>query len=204
MPTGYTSDIKDGISFEKFVMSCARAFGACVEMRDEPMDKEIPEEFKPSDYHKDKLVEAESELVKVQALSDEEAAKAAGERYAKELLDIKTGMEAARSLKKKYEDMLVQVQTWTPPTKDHVELKKFMAKQITESIDFDCGTRYLENKNPVCLTAKEWRAFQIERIHEDIVYHTKHDLEERERARKRTEWVRDLRKSLRKENHVSA
>ncbi|KKK60691.1 hypothetical protein LCGC14_3021870, partial [marine sediment metagenome] len=30
MPTGYTACIKDGISFEKFVMQCARAMGACV------------------------------------------------------------------------------------------------------------------------------------------------------------------------------
>jgi hypothetical protein len=35
MPTGYTDKIKDGISFEEFVLSCARQFGACISMRDD-------------------------------------------------------------------------------------------------------------------------------------------------------------------------
>ena len=34
MPTGYTYKIGEGASFKEFVMACARAFGACVEMRD--------------------------------------------------------------------------------------------------------------------------------------------------------------------------
>lgn len=36
MPTGYTADIKDGIDFKTYAMNCARAFGACVMLRDEP------------------------------------------------------------------------------------------------------------------------------------------------------------------------
>lgn len=55
MPTGYTWDIKDEITFEQFIMNCARAFGALVEMRDEPRDKKIPDELKPSDYHNKEL-----------------------------------------------------------------------------------------------------------------------------------------------------
>ena len=51
MPTGYTAKIADGQTFEEFILSCARAFGALVEMRDEPADAPIPEEFKPSAYH---------------------------------------------------------------------------------------------------------------------------------------------------------
>ena len=41
MPTGYTHELHEGeeISFEKFVMSCARAFGALVLMRDVLGDK---------------------------------------------------------------------------------------------------------------------------------------------------------------------
>lgn len=35
MPTGYTSSIKDGISFENFVLKCARNFGACIAWRKE-------------------------------------------------------------------------------------------------------------------------------------------------------------------------
>lgn len=50
MPTGYTADIKDGISFETYAMNCARAFGACVSLRDKPSGgKVIPDAFEPSD-----------------------------------------------------------------------------------------------------------------------------------------------------------
>lgn len=41
MPTGYTDAIKDGISFNQFILSCARAFGALITMRDEPSS--VPE-----------------------------------------------------------------------------------------------------------------------------------------------------------------
>ena len=58
MPTGYTSKIADGIGFKDFALSCARAFGACIEMRDDPSDKPIPNEFKPNDYHKKRMAAA--------------------------------------------------------------------------------------------------------------------------------------------------
>lgn len=37
MPSCYTSDIADGkdVSFNDFVLKCARAFGACIEQRDD-------------------------------------------------------------------------------------------------------------------------------------------------------------------------
>ena len=60
MPTGYTSDIYDGkdISFREYALKCARNFGAYVEMRDSSLDTEMPTEFEPSTYYRDKLDEA--------------------------------------------------------------------------------------------------------------------------------------------------
>ena len=46
-------------------MDCARAFGACIMMRDESVDAPIPEEFKPSTYHIEELEKAKSDLKKV-------------------------------------------------------------------------------------------------------------------------------------------
>ena len=44
-------------------MNCARAFGACVELRDEPGGGDrIPEAFEPSDYHLKAVEKARSEL----------------------------------------------------------------------------------------------------------------------------------------------
>ena len=64
MPTGYTAVIQDNldISMKDFALVCARAFGACVMMRDEPFDTPIPEEFVPDTYHTDKLKQFTDEL----------------------------------------------------------------------------------------------------------------------------------------------
>lgn len=51
MPTGYTANVPDGITFEQFVWQCARGMGALVMMRDEPTGAPIPERFEPSDYN---------------------------------------------------------------------------------------------------------------------------------------------------------
>lgn len=45
MPTGYTAAIKYGITFKEFALDCARNFGACISMRDEPRETPIPDEF---------------------------------------------------------------------------------------------------------------------------------------------------------------
>ena len=44
MPTGYTSGVATGEikDFKTYALQCARAFGACIMLRDEPMSDEIP------------------------------------------------------------------------------------------------------------------------------------------------------------------
>lgn len=67
MPTGYTANVHDGITFEQFVWQCARGMGALVTMRDEPTGAPIPERFEPSDYNAKRLQEAKDELVRLRA-----------------------------------------------------------------------------------------------------------------------------------------
>ena len=75
MPTGYTAEVQKGISFDKYALNCARAFGALVSMRDEPSDKEIPEKLEPSDYHFKAKATAENNLSTLNSLSNEAANK---------------------------------------------------------------------------------------------------------------------------------
>jgi len=52
MASGYVHKmLDDKQDFRTFAMSCARAFGALITMRDEPADAPIPDEFKPDPYH---------------------------------------------------------------------------------------------------------------------------------------------------------
>ena len=122
MPTGYTAEItsEKGISFKDFVMNCARAFGACVTMRDDPNDKEIPI-FKVSDYHPEELRKAEKELTKFKKLTEKDWGKKAKQKFDSEIKDYEKRTKEYESSKDKYDKMLVNVKNWTPPTKDHTE-----------------------------------------------------------------------------------
>lgn len=62
MPTGYTADLTLDTPFERFAMRCARAMGACVMMRDDPMDAPIPDKWEPDDYYRKRLEDAKAKL----------------------------------------------------------------------------------------------------------------------------------------------
>lgn len=57
MPTGYTVKIYNGekVSGKDFLMTCARNFGTCITMRDEPLSKPIPDKFEPSKFYENEL-----------------------------------------------------------------------------------------------------------------------------------------------------
>jgi hypothetical protein len=196
MATGYTATIAEGISFNDFALQCARSFGALILMRDDPMDKPIPKEFKPSDYHSKKIVEIMKELKLLESLPESEANKRAEQDYQTALDVKKEGLKKANKLREKYLAMLVKVQGWTPPTSDHTELKKFMVEQIEQSIKFDCLTDYYTQQDIKLQSGKDWLAGQMQKLADSLTYHIKEDKEEKERTAGRNRWVQELRKSL--------
>jgi hypothetical protein len=198
MSTGYICSIVDGegISFKDFVLKCARAFGATIDMRDEPIDKPIPDEFKAStSYHDKMLSKAKKELARLKAMSIEEAEAGAMEEYKVMVAEEKRSIKCDAEQRDKYNAMLKQVKDWEPPSRDHDNLKKFMITQITESIEFDCPVnRGREEVRK--LSGRDWLKKQIDKQLWDIKYAEQHITEENERARRNSEWVRALRVSL--------
>lgn len=192
MPSGYTEMISRGVSFQEFALGCARAFGATISMRDDPPDAPIPDEFEPSDYHLKKIEDAKARLYDLQRMTPDEI-RTAAEKAGRELVAYWTGSNDRKAeLRAKYEAMLAEVESWTPPTPEHEGMKKFMRDQITESIRWDCSS----SGAPEPKDAPAWHAEQIALAERDIAYHTKEHAEEVERCRQRTEWVRALRRSL--------
>jgi len=126
MPTGYTLDLYDGkdITFEEFVLKCARAFGALIDMRDEPMDAPIPERFEPSDYHLKELEIAKKRLKEIKKWNEERAEQEAERAYQEALKRREEFIKKNKLIRKRYEDMLSKVQKWKLPTSDHEDLKK--------------------------------------------------------------------------------
>lgn len=191
MPTGYTAPIKDGIEFNEFVWNCARAFGALAEMRDDPMDAPIPE-FKPSDYHEKAFKEAESNLARFKKMTVAEADKAALKEHEKSYETFERMNRESADLEDKYRSMLAKVFEWTPPSKNHEGMKKFMAEQIQQSIEYDCRVHEM----PEAMRGKEWLKLKIEKAKRDIEYHTKEHAEEVKRANDRNKWVKALASSV--------
>lgn len=196
MPTGYTADIKDGISFKTFAMNCARAFGACITLRDEPGggDK-IPEFFEASDYHAQQVEKARAALAEFHALTPSQHMREASKAWdAAETFRI-VRLEELGVQRKAYEDMLAKVKAWAPPTPEHDGLKEFMRSQIAQSIDFDCDESYYAIPTPR-MTGEQWAAKRLAELQRDLAYHQKEHAAEIERAGSRTAWVKALRASL--------
>jgi len=198
MPTGYTEAISKGISFEKFVMQCARGMGACVTMRDAPFDTEIPE-FQPSTYYQESLEEAEETLKRLQEMGLAEAQEQAEAEYRSEVVRQKKQIEESHKLNQKYVEMLFQVEQWQPPTQEHQGLKNFMVEQITSSIDFDCNTEYYRDNPPQMLTREKYLETHTARALRDIDYYTRENRKEIDRVNNRNVWIKQLRESLKGE-----
>ena len=83
MPTGYTDAVATGEikTLKEFAYRCARAMGACIDMRDKPMDAPIPERFEPSSFYKAKIDTLTQELETLRATSDEDLAEQAEAEY---------------------------------------------------------------------------------------------------------------------------
>ena len=196
MPTGYTADIKDGIDFKTYAMNCARAFGACVMLRDEPGGGDrIPDAFEPSDYHLKAVEKARGELAALDTMTPPELERAATRAWDDAETSRLMYLEDNRKQRAAYEAMLVKVKAWAPPTPDHTGLHEFMRTQIEQSIKFDCGGDY--GKTPtVRLTGAIWAAERRAKLVRDLQYHEREHAGEVDRAATRTEWVRALRAAL--------
>lgn len=208
MPTGYTSFIADGISFERFALVCARAFGACVIMRDDPINAPIPERFEPDRYHSTRVKECIERLQELSVMSEEEAQASAAQEYEDSVAGYRESINKSRKLKSQYTAMLAQVMAWTPPTPDHQGLKDFMIRQIDDSMHGDCSDEYVRHLEQYIadiekLTADEWKAKSIQDLQKSIAYHSKKQEEENARTASRSEWISQLRASLASTTEVS-
>ena len=198
MPTGYTESVKSGqvTEFSDFALRCARAFGALIEMRDEPLTAKIPERVEPdTTYYDDSIETARRRLRELESMLPEEANKESRAEREQNLREIEERKERRKADRMRYEAMLSKVRQWEPPSAEHVGLKEFMEKQLVDSIDFDCDDTY--DKPDPFMNGEEWRAEQIRKARKDIDYLTRERQKEVERTESRNAWIRQLLDSLR-------
>lgn len=193
MPTGYTCHVVDGkiTEFPEFALSCARAFGALISMRDEPMDAPIPDEFKPSSYNETRLAESRAKLAELNAMTAEQVAERCAAAYAEARASHDKYEADCAEQDRRLDAMLIKVEAWMPPTAGHVEMKKFMIEQLTIS-----KRGSYRPTPPLKMEPTDWHRDQIERAMKGIEYHAGEHAKEIERAKGRTEWLQQLRSSL--------
>lgn len=196
MPTGYTAPVQDGkvTEFRDFAMLCARAFGALIEMRDDSIDAPIPDEFQPSDYYAKNVAKAQHEIDRLLAMADADKSVAAQKAFE----DAAASWDAYEARKAqsvaRYEAMLAQVKSWSPPTADHAGLKDFMTKQLSESIEFDGSPSH--TPRPTLQQTDVWFSEALKDAKDDLDRATKGHADEIKRVSNRNQWLRDLRGSL--------
>jgi len=195
MPTGYTAPIEegDGISFEGYILGCAKAFGACITMRDSPHDTPIPEKFEPNSYNTKELQEARKSKVKLEKMSDTLAQELADREFKAAKKQRAKSKREFTQINARYEEMLVYVRAWTPPSPDHVELKVFMEEQIMTSKKY---IGIYPEEPPIQENGLTWKARGLINATEDIKYHTKELNAEISRVATRNLWIKQLRESL--------
>lgn len=194
MPTGYTAPVGDGTvtEFQQFALQCARAFGALITMRDDPMDAPIPDEFTPSTHHTEQLAKATTRLAELQAMTPEQIAAAAHEAETTRIQQEREWAAERAQKKARYEAMLAHANAYVPPSEDHENFRQFMIDQLTESIRFDCPDCEIA---PEC-SPEEWHAAALKSAEWSIQYHTEEGEQEVVRAAGRTQWIQQLKASL--------
>lgn len=200
MPTGYTAILgeRDDVTFREFCLRCARAMGACIMQRDDPLDQLPLVDEVPSDYHEKALSTAREQLALYENMTLEQA-----QIEQLRILNKRRGEQNEvnsdrKVLGDRYRGMLAQVKAWEPPTSNHQGFKNFMLDQLRESIKFDCGSAGDSHEEEPISPAK-WLQSEQSKAQNNCDYHIKHEREERERIAGRNRWKRDLIASLEEE-----
>ena len=199
MPTGYTYSVQNGevTELKEFMLSCAKGFGAFINMRDDGISSDIKYR-EVGEYYSRRLENTKREFEEFKLLSDEEIQKQLDESYERRVKEQKEGLKRFDEQKQRYLDMIDKVKEWIPPTEDHIKLKEFALEQLNSSLEFDCSdsSRNYYLQEPFKDTVEEYRVYKIKSYLKDLEYYSKSYRDELESVEKANKWIRDLIESL--------
>lgn len=202
MYNGYVHTIIDkNQSFEEAIWTFARAFGALILMRDDPMDAPVPERFEPADYYPKKVMESQKEIDGFLALTADEKESI----RQKEIADYQAKADEALIEDQKEFDrlnaLLTEAYSWNPqPERDYSGIKSMVVETLEKAIKdnnpsddnyYKEQIRKLQNLTPV--------EFALEReltLRRAVTSATTNLREEQERVDGRNAWIKGLRESL--------
>jgi hypothetical protein len=196
MPTGYPADVQAGkiTTLDQFAWHCARAFGACITMRDDSQSAAIPERFEPETSHYDEQITlALTEQERLQKMTDLEAEQAASDEFHQRILENQRYLAEKAEHRARYEAMLAKVRAWRCD-KEIDGLRKFMVEQLESSIQFDCG----DYEPPVVkkLAGPEWLKRRLSDAAARLARSKVEREKEIQRVAGRNAWLAQLRADL--------
>lgn len=205
MPTGYTAKLMEhGQSFQEFAMICARAFGACIEMRDDPMDAPIPEKFEPSPFYTDAVAASRKEARRLQSMTASEKIQFGADKKAEALKSLRDCLAREREQNVRLRKMELEVLSWQPPTSEHEDFKKFMLNQISISRHDSDGYWAESIDRATSKGLSEYWADALKAELESISRNEEESEKEKTRAESRTRWIKQLRDSLKEREGIAA
>lgn len=196
MPTGYTEKLmREGQTFQEFVLTCARAFGALIDMRDNPSDAPIPDKIEPSKYYTDKIKEASDKFEILYRMKDAEK-EAYGQQQKDAILKtLNNNLVINEMENERLQGMRLLVQSWIPPTQKHIQLKEFMLRQIDISINkTDYYYKLIEEYEK--LTPASFYIKNLSECKRSIDSYKKENKKEIKMAQSKTKWIQKLKKSI--------
>lgn len=193
MPTAYTAQLIDeNLDFKTFTLLCARAMGACVMLRDEPLSvlPTLENIHRNSQYYEHKIIELENKVEYLENLS-KEAQIAYGQKEIDKAIARTNELNAQRTVEnEKLMTMKHKVSSWIPPTKDHIGLQNFMLQQLDISLD-KIPYRSEVESDPIIQYKKDLAEAKSSKF-----YNEERHKEEKQRSLERKLWLTDLLKSL--------
>lgn len=201
MPTGYTHIIDDdeNVTLKDFISRCARAFGACIMLRDEPLSNELPDAFEPSPFYREQYEKSLNELEKFNSLDFQSVFDLYRETQNADFhRKLKSYNESVKVLAR-YDEMAELVRAWTPPSPDYNELKSFMLEQLQTGRPYVLYADEVKAGPPNGPTIAQVERWRITHRHELEKAAEKNKLEyekECERTAGRNEWIRVLKDSI--------
>ena len=196
MPTGYTAGVESGemTEFRDYLLTCARAFGALIDLRDQPLSADLPEKLEPhTKYYDEQIPVLEARIAEIRALTPDQAltvSLAAND----EIRASRRKYEADDQIRlDRYAAMRSQVEAWEPPTPEHVGLKEFMLQQIDTCTEF-IGT--VLPPLPDAQIGEVWREERLADLTEQLERMHERRRAEIQRTAERNEWIAQLRASI--------
>lgn len=187
MSTEYTDNIKNGMSFEDFVIKCSGNF-----VRNDIATTEEDLSFLQNKIIK--LTETIEEMSTYTPSQQEKYGMNAKEEF---IEGFYVSFNENIKLKTQYENMLLRVSLWVPPTTDHAALKTFMIYQLNISIDGNTTIDYINeiikytDIDPIVVYNQT-----LSRYKTDLTYYTQRLEQDLSRSHATAEWMRSLETSL--------